>query len=220
MNNLELIIANKKYSSWSMRPWLAMKVFDIAFTETLIRFDHTPENQLEWNAHFLDYSPAGKVPVLKHHGFSVWDSLAILEYLAETFPGKNWWPQDPQARAHARAISCEMHSGFFALRDECPMNFARPQRAIEVSPAALKDIARIEQIWQTCIGASGGPFLFGDFSIPDAMFAPVINRFERYRLSGSKIAAQYAKAITSLPAWRDWAAAGAAEPWICEIAEV
>ena len=215
MSGLELIIANKKYSSWSMRPWLALKVFEIDFKETLSQFD-TPNN----SAHFIDFSPTKKVPVLKHAGFTVWDSLAIIEYLAELFPEKNLWPEDKKQRAYARAISCEMHSGFPALRDECPMNMAREISALALSPDGKRDLARIENIWTACLEQSGGPFLFGRFTIADAMFAPIINRIEKYALSRSATVEQYTTAIKSLPAWREWEEAGKAEPWICENVEV
>ena len=219
MASLKLIIGNKKYSSWSLRPWIAMKVFDIAFEEQLTRFDHTDADPMKWNPEFASFSPSAKVPVLKHDGITVWDSLAILEYLAEVFPDKRWWPEDMNNRAHARAIANEMHSGFPALRNECPMNMAREIKAIDVSDRARADIARVEAIWGACLNASGGPFLFGGFTIADAMFAPVVNRFEKYVLSGSDTAAAYSKAIKSLPAWQAWERDGAAEPWVCEIAE-
>lgn len=220
MSELELIIANKKYSSWSLRPWLAMKVFDIPFAERLTQFDHAHADPAHWNAHFRDFSPTGKVPVLKHGDLTIWDSLAILGYLADLFPEKNWLPSSRADAAHARALCCEMHAGFPALRDACPMNMARPVAALAVSDACRKDIARIETIWRERLEASGGPFLFGAFTMTDAMFAPVVNRFEKYQLSDCDAAAQYGAAIKSLPAWREWEAAGAAEPWICEIAEV
>lgn len=220
MNALELIIGNKKYSSWSLRPWLAMKVFDIPFTETLARFDHTGDDPLKWNKHFRRFSPAGKVPVLKHGDLIVWDSLAILEYLAETFPERRLWPEDRNMRALARALSHEMHAAFPALRNECPMNMARRKDVLVVSAAAKKDIARIEAIWRERLETSGGPFLFGPFTIADAMFAPVVNRFEKYTLSSSDYVRIYTDAIKALPAWREWESDGASEPWICEIAEV
>ncbi|GJL94975.1 MAG: glutathione S-transferase [Hyphococcus sp.] len=215
MSGLELIIANKKYSSWSMRPWLVLKTFEIEFMETLSEFD-IPNN----SAHFIEFSPTKKVPVLKHEDFTVWDSLAIVEYLAELFPEKNLWPEDREQRAHARAISCEMHSGFLALRDECPMNMAREVSPLALSPEGKRDLARVESIWATCLDQSGGPFLFGRFTIADAMFAPVINRIEKYRLSSSATVEQYTTAIKTLPAWQEWEDAGKAEPWICENVEV
>ncbi len=220
MTGLELIIANKKYSSWSLRPWLAMKVFDVPFKETTALFDHAPADPAEWNAHFSKFSPTGKVPVLKHGDLTVWDSLAILDYLADLFPEKNWRPPSRAGAALARALCCEMHAGFSALRDECPMNMARPVGAIAISDACRKDIARIETIWRDCLDASGGPFLFGDFTTTDAVFAPVVNRFEKYALSNCDAAAQYGAAIKSLPAWREWEASGATEPWTCDVVEI
>lgn len=217
MADLELIIGNKKYSSWSMRPWIAMKVFDIPFVETLVRFDHAdPENH---NPHFKDVSPARKVPTLRQGGLKIWDSLAILEYLAEIYPDRRWWPGNRDARAHARSISNEMHSGFFALRDECPMNMARKVSAVKLSKDAKKDVARVEDIWRDCLSTSGGPFLFGKFTIADAMFAPVVNRFEKYEASDCKDAEKYMASIKSLDAWKDWERDGISEPWIVEIAE-
>ena len=215
MTALELIIGNKKYSSWSMRPWLAMKVKNVEFTETLSQFD-IPNN----SAHFAEFSPSKKVPVLKHGALTVWDSLAILEYVAELYPDKNWWPADQQKRAHARAVSNEMHSGFPDLRNECPMNMARTPSAIKLTDDARRDIARVETIWRTCLADSGGPFLFGDFTIADAMFAPVVNRFEIYQLATTPAAEQYMQTIQALPAWREWAQAGIDEPWICEHVEI
>ncbi|WP_282606583.1 glutathione S-transferase family protein [Pelagibius sp. Alg239-R121] len=214
MAALELIIGNKNYSSWSFRPWIAMKVKEVEFKETLSLFDEATDQ-----AHFLEFSPTKKVPVLKDGETTIWESLAILEYLADLFPGLDFWPKERIARAQARSISSEMHAGFGALRIECSMNMRREVRAIDVSDAARKDVARIEAIWQGCLDSSGGPFLFGDFCNADAMFAPVVNRLHRYELSRADAVTKYSEAMTALPAWQEWEAAGKAEPWIVEADE-
>ena len=208
---LKLIIGNKKYSSWSLRPWLAMKVAGIPFKEELSRFDMATMHQ-----HYWAFSPTKKVPVLIHEGQTIWDSLAILEYLAELFPGKSLWPVDQQQRAHARCLAAEMHSGFPALRNECPMNMSRVPGKIDLSPGCKVDIKRIETIWVDNLATYGGPFLFGDFTIADAMFAPVVNRIEVYCLSDAPALKTYCAAIKGLAAWQEWEADGKAEPWICE----
>src|SRR6202030_2914832 len=177
---LKLVIGNKNYSSWSMRPWLALRANNIDFEEVLIPL-YTGEADKK---RILDVSLAGKVPVLIDGDVTVWDSLAIIEYLAERFPEKRLWPQDRTQRAHARSVSAEMHSGFAALRNECGMNLHRPVGAIALSREAHADIARIQQIWTECRERYGklGPFLFGNFSGADAMFAPVVHRFRIYAI--------------------------------------
>ena len=207
--SVKLIIGNKKYSSWSFRPWLAMKVAGIAFEEELIRFDFPAGNPAIKAA-----TPTGKVPCLVDGDAVIPESLAILEYTAEIAP--TLWPTNPAARAHARAIASEMHGGFGHLRNECPMNMAREVKALEVSEGARQDIARVEQIWAECLEAYGGPFLFGDFTNADAMFAPVVNRLEIYALSGHPAVKAYTNAMKALPAWQEWEKAGRAEPWIVE----
>lgn len=214
MAEFELIIGNKNYSSWSFRPWLAMKVKEVPFKETLSPFDEDNDS-----IHFLEFSPTKKVPVLKDGDTVIWESLAILEYLADLFPERGFWPSDRKARGLARSISNEMHAGFAALRIECSMNMRREVRAIEVSDAVRKDVARIEAIWEDCLAASGGPFLFGEFSNADAMYAPVVNRLHRYELSQTPAVLAYSEAMTALPAWQTWEAAGKAEPWIVEADE-
>ncbi|GGD37118.1 glutathione S-transferase family protein [Sinisalibacter lacisalsi] len=208
---MKLIIGNKKYSSWSFRPWIAMRVKGIAFEEELIPFDFAAGNPAIRAA-----TPAGKVPVLVDGDLAVWESLAILEYLAERFPEVGLLPEDIAARARARSMAHEMHGGFGALRSECPMNMAREVRPIAVSDGVRRDVARIEQLWSEALSASGGPFLFGEFSNVDAMFAPVVNRLEIYALSTHEAVARYSAAMKALPAWAEWAAAGRAEPWIVE----
>lgn len=215
MANIELIIGNKKYSSWSLRPWLAMKVKGIAFTETLSRFDI--ENYQEA---FQGFSPTGKVPVLKAGDQTIWESMSILEYLADLFPDKGFWPQDINQRALARSLANEMYVGMMGLRSECPMNMAREHKALEVSDQVRKDVARIEAIWGDALEKSGGPFLFGEFCNVDAMFAPVVNRLEIYLLSNNAAVKQYSTAMKALPAWQEWEQAGRAEPWVFDEDEV
>ncbi len=206
---MKLYIGNQKYSSWSFRPWIAMKVKDVAFTQVMRRFDDHPER-----VDFKSFSPTGKVPCLDNGGVKVWESLAILEYLADLYPDKGFWPADINKRAHARAISAEMLGGFNSLRNACPMNMARAHGAIDVSDSVRSDVARIEQIWTQCLEMSGGPFLFGEFCNADAMYAPVVNRLQVYRLSDHGSVKTYSAAMTALPAWQEWQAAGRAEPWI------
>ncbi|MCB1421479.1 MAG: glutathione S-transferase family protein [Nitratireductor sp.] len=206
---MRLYIGNKNYSSWSFRPWIAMKVKEIEFEEVLVPFDDEGGNPK-----FREFSPSGKVPTLVDGDLTIWESLAILEYLAERFPEKTFWPRETAARAMARAVANEMHGGFGGLRSECPMNMRREIRAIEVSDSVRRDVARIEKLWSDCLETSGGPFLFGEFSNADAMFAPVVNRLEKYALSEHPAVAAYTKAMKALPAWIEWEEAGIAEPWI------
>jgi glutathione S-transferase len=209
--DLHLIIANKAYSSWSMRPWIALKVAGLAFRETTICL-----GQDATSAEIKKYSAAGKVPVLKHGDITVWDSLAILEYLNEAFFNRHWWPADPQARATARAVAAEMHSGFQALRGNMPMNVRRhwPERGR--APGVAEDIARICTIWRDARERFGqdGPFLFGAFSHADAMYAPVVTRFKTYAVDLDPVSQAYCDAILALPAMREWYDLAAQEPWV------
>ena len=215
MSELVLYIGNKNYSSWSFRPWFALRALEIEFTEKLVPFDMAAGNPA-----FSEFSPTNKVPVLEHGHLRVWESLAIMEYLNDLFYTKHVWPHEHDNRAHARAISCEMLSGFSALRSECPMNMRREPAPLDVSEAAKRDVWRIEDIWRECLERHGGPFLFGQFTAADAMFAPVVNRFDIYRLSEDPAALSYMDHIKSLPAWKEWEAAGRAESWIVEEDEV
>lgn len=204
-----LVIGNKNYSSWSLRPWIAMQQAGIAFNEVVI-----PLDQAGTKASIAAWSPAGRVPVLIHNDLHIWDSLAILEYLAETFPDRNLWPRDVRARARARSISAEMHSGFGAMRSAMPMNCRAQLPGFGVTPESTRDIARIVEIWTTCrteFGA-GGNFLFGEFSIADAFFAPVTSRFVTYAVKLPPVAASYVDAVQNLPAMQAWIAAARAEP--------
>lgn len=208
MQAYTLIIGNKAYSSWSLRPWLLMKHAGIGFEENRISlYEHDSKQTL------LRYSGAGKVPVLRHGELIIWDSLAICEYLAEKHPEKRLWPADAAVRAHARSTSAEMHSGFGNLRSQMPMNVRRkiPNRA--TTREASADIARIQEIWEECRSRFGGtgPFLYGEFSIADAMFAPVVSRFHTYGVALSDTGADYSRHILALPAFLEWVAAANAE---------
>jgi glutathione S-transferase len=208
---LKLIIGNKNYSSWSMRPWIGLKAAGIAFDEEVISLyvDGSREQ-------ILKHSPAGKVPVLIDGDVHVWESLAILEYAAEKFPKAGLWPSDPAARAHARAISTEMHAGFVPLRSECGMSFWRPPAQRALSGDAKADIARVQDIWSDTRArfGAGGPFLFGKFSAADAMFAPVVQRFIAYAIDVSAPVKTYMAAMTALSAWQEWRRAALRETWV------
>ena len=214
---LKLIIGNKNYSSWSFRPWVAMKGLGIAFEEELIPFGQ-PIGNPEFKSRVAKYSPAGKVPVLIDGDVHVWETIAILEYLAEKFSAL--WPIAPAARAHARAICAEMHAGFQALRSECPMNFRRPPQPRELSVAAHADVKRIEVIWTECRERYGGPFLFGRFGAADAMFAPVVARFHTYAIPTGREALAYMQAVVALPAWVEWKTAAVKEVWVVAEDEI
>jgi glutathione S-transferase len=210
---LKLIIGNKNYSSWSFRPWIAMKAAGIAFEEELIPLE-TPEFRARLDA----VSGTGKVPTLIDGDIRVWESLAILEYLADRFPDKKLWPSDPAARAHARAISSEMHAGFVPLRSACPMNMWRPVLKRELGDDVKKNIARIDSMWSDCRKryGQGGAFLFGAFGNADAMYAPVVSRFHTYAVEVSSASRAYMDAVMALPAWKEWTTAAVKEPWVLE----
>ena len=211
---LKLVIGNKNYSSWSMRPWLALRANDIAFEEVFIPL-YTGEADKQ---RILDVTPSGKVPALVDGDITIWDSLAIIEYAAERFPQARLWPEDRAARAHARSISAEMQSGGVALRSECGMNLHRPVKAIALSADARANIARIQEIWIECRDRYGksGPFLFGGFSGADAMFAPVVHRFSTFAIELAPVAADYMKTMMALPAFQEWTQAGLAETIVIE----
>ncbi len=211
---LKLVIGNKNYSSWSMRPWLALRANNIAFEEVFISlYTGAADKQ-----RILDVSRAGKVPILVDGEVTVWDSLAIIEYVAERFPEKRLWPENAAHRAHARAVSAEMHSGFAALRNECGMNLHRPVRAIDLSGEARANIARVEEIWAECRERYGqsGPFLFGAFGAADAMFAPVVHRFRTYAVAVSKQSQGYMDTMMAQPAFAEWTKAALAETIVIE----
>lgn len=204
---LKLIIGNKNYSSWSLRPWLALRMLDIPFTEELRPFiDHGS------HAEFRAFSPTGRVPLLVDGSTEVWDSLAIVEYVAETHPAL--WPADRAARAYARAVSAEMHSGFFALRNVCTMNCGLRVALRERTPALEQDLARIDEIWTTGLARFGGPFLAADqFTAADAFFAPVAFRLQTYGITLGAEANAYAERLRALPPMMEWYEAGLAEIW-------
>lgn len=213
---LTLIIGNKNYSSWSLRPWLYLKHHGIVFEEIripLYREDSQPR--------IAAYSPAGKVPVLIDGDVTVWDSLAILEYLAERFPATAGWPAKSSDRAQARAFAAEMHSGFATLRTHCGMNCRRPPAPKVVPEAVLQDVARIGQIWRECRAQHGndGPWLFGRFTILDAMYAPVALRFHTYQLAAGPAMQEYLNTVLNHPAVVDWVAAGKAETEVIQAFE-
>jgi glutathione S-transferase len=211
---LKLVIGNKNYSSWSMRPWLALRANDIPFEEIFIPL-YTGDADKQ---RILSFTHSGKVPVLVDGDITIWDSLAIIEYVAERFPDMQLWPEDRARRAHARSISAEMHSGFAALRNECGMNLHRPVGAISLSADARTNIARVQQIWTECRERHRklGPFLFGSFSAADAMFAPVVHRFRTYAIAVGPEVQTYMDAMMSLPAFQEWTRAALAETIVIE----
>ena len=211
--SLTLVIGNKNYSSWSLRPWIAMTAAGIPFAEKLVPFE-TPEFARATG-------PAAKVPLLIDGDILVWESLAILEYLAEKFPVAQLWPADAAARAHARAIASEMHAGFGGLRGHLPVNFARKVMKRALTPQAAADVARIEAMWAECHARYGGPFLFGKiFGAADAMYAPVVSRFLTYDVEVTARTRAYMDAVTALPAWKQWRGAAIDEPWLFAEDEV
>jgi glutathione S-transferase len=214
---LKLIIGNKNYSSWSLRPWIAMKVAGIAFEEQVISLDAK-----DFKQRLSKISGTGKVPALADGEVSVWESLAILEYLAEKFADARLWPADPVARAHARAIAAEMHAGFVPLRRHLPMNMWRPVGRRELTPEAQANVRRIDAMWTDCRTryGTGGDFLFGGFGAADAMYAPVVSRFHTYAVEVGAVARAYMDAVMALPAWGEWRAAALKETWVLPEDEV
>ena len=205
-----LVIANKNYTSWSLRPWLALTMAGIPFEEKMILF-----GEPRFGRAVRKVSAAGLVPVLLHKGLTIWDSLAIVEYAAETWPAKNIWPKNTAARAMARSASAEMHSGFRGIRGTCPMNLRRPKVPLKagLSEAVLKDVKRLETLWAQCRKAhgTGGPFLFGKWCAADAMYAPVVTRLDSYAISVGKETRKYMAAVMATPAFKAWLAASAKE---------
>jgi len=218
---LKLVIGNKNYSSWSMRPWLALRANHISFEEVFIPL-YTGDADKQ---RILGVTRSGKVPALVDGDVTVWDSLAIIEYLAERFPDARLWPEDRASRAHARSISAEMHSGFMALRSECPMNLHRPVREAALSQDARANVARIQEIWLDCrerqnkLGGKPGPFLFGAFGAADAMFAPVVYRFRSFAIDVAPKVQAYTDAMLALPAVAEWTKDGLAETLLIDRVE-
>lgn len=205
---LTLYIGNKNYSSWSMRPWVLLKQAGIPFEERKVRFD-----AFDGDSHFkqeiLKVSPAGRVPVLVDEGLAVWDTLAIAEYLAEKFPDKALWPRDPQARARARSVCAEMHSGFAALRTHCPMNIEASlplpgALAWRDQPQVRTDLQRIVAMWTELLAQHKGPMLFGEFSIADSYYAPVCMRIRGYQLPVPGHITDYIRRVCALPGVKAW----------------
>jgi glutathione S-transferase len=209
---LQLVIGNKNYSSWSMRPWVLMKHFGVAFEEIKLRFDsleYSPDSTF-YRA-LARFTPVAKVPVLLIDGFAVWDTLAIAEAVAERVPSQPLWPRDSLQRARARSLCAEMHAGFSALRSHCPMNIEASlpdigTRVLAEQAGVKRDLARIDAMWCDALDASGGPFLFGAFGIVDAYYAPVVARVRTYGLPLSAAASGYAARVWGAPGVSHWVA--------------
>jgi glutathione S-transferase len=208
-----LLIANKAYSSWSFRPWILMRHFAIQFAEIVV-----PLGQASTHTDMLVHTPSAKAPCLKDGEITVWESLAIIEYLAENHSDLPIWPQAKAARAMARALAAEMHAGFMGLRAHLPMNMRRKISKRALTPDAEADVARLEIAFGAARGTYGqaGPFLFGDFSAADAMFAPIVNRLHIYDVAVSRETRAYMDTMMDLPAFRKWAEEAQAEPWRLE----
>lgn len=217
MSAITIVLGSKSVSSWSLRPWLALKHTGRPFEEIVIPL-RRPDTADRIRAH----SPTGKVPALRHGPVTVWESLAICEYLAETFPDAGLWPEDAHARAVARAVSSEMHAGFVALRTNMPMLLTERHPGDGRTPEVEADIARITTLWRETRArfGTGGPFLFGRFSIADAMFAPVVTRFETYGVALDPAGRAYADAVLALPAMREWTEAARTEPFPIAYADL
>ena len=205
---LKLYIGNKNYSSWSMRPWVLLRQAGIAFEEVMIRFDSFDAGS-RFKTRISAINPAGQVPVLDADGLIVWDTLAIVEYVAERFPEKNLWPRSVEARARARSVCAEMHSGFGALRSACPMNIEADlaetgERFWRDKPAVRADVLRITAMWQELLGKHKGPMLFGDFSSADAFFAPMCMRLKSYALPVPADISAYIERVSALPGVKAW----------------
>ena len=212
-----LVIGNKLYSSWSMRPWLLMKQLGIPFDEVLIPLDQPDTKQK-----IREHSPGGKVPILIEGDIAVWESIAIMDHVGETYEDAEVWPRDPHARAMARSVAAEMHAGFTGLRSACPMNLGKRFPERDRGAAVARDVARITEIFREARGrfGSGGPFLFGEFSAADAMYAPVVTRLDTYSISVDPVSREYMRAILTLPALQAWRQAALEEPWVLAHDEV
>jgi glutathione S-transferase len=197
---MEIVIGTKRWSTWSLRPWLALKRAGIPFTEILV----TLRQGEATSAEIGKISPSKLAPALKDGDLVVWDSLAICEYLAETYPEAKLWPADPALRALARSAAAEMHSGFQALRGECPMALDEAPRKLELSEATQKDVRKIVERWEQLLARSGGPFLLGEWSITDAFFTPVASRFRTYGVDLSGDAKAYAERLLTTPEFLEW----------------
>jgi glutathione S-transferase len=211
-----LVIANKTYSSWSLRPWLLMKQLGVAFDEITIPLD-LPDTR----AKVLQHSPAGKVPILIDGDVTVWESISIMEYVGEAYDTPVW-PEGRKARAMARSVAAEMHAGFSALRSACPMNLGKKFAQRNRGEAVARDVARFSEIVRQAreLSGAGGPFLFGAFSAADAMYAPLATRLDTYSIALDATTRAYVDAILSLPAFQEWRSAAMTEEWIVEHDEV
>ncbi len=211
MSDLEIVIGNKNYSSWSLRAWIAVKRCAVDFDEVMVQLSVPGSRET-----ILTHSQAGLVPILKHHGLVIWETMAICEYLAETFPEAQLWPTDKTARSQCRAVANEMHAGFAALRTHMPMDIKNHYPDHGRGPGVQKDIDRITQIFVSCRATydQAGAFLFGSFTIADAMFAPVVARFKTYQVDLPETAAAYCDAVWSSPEMLEWRAAAEAETWV------
>lgn len=211
-----LIIGNKNYSSWSLRPWLALRVAGIDFDEKVV-----PLFEADWIERKAEL-PSGTVPVFEHNGLVIWETLAILEYAAETWGEAMLWPTDKAARARARTVSSEMHAGFTKVRTHMPMNIRRSFPGRGMHAGVADNIKRIETIWTDCRQTFGqdGDFLFGKFSNADAMFAPIVSRFTTYAVEVNSTARAYMEAVQALPAMQDWSQAARSEPWTIDEDEI
>jgi len=220
---LQLYIGNKNYSSWSMRPWVLLRQAGIPFEEVLARFDSFDANS-QFKATIAGISPTGKVPVLVDGDLAIWDTLAIAEYLAETYPEKSLWPQDKAARARARSVCAEMHSGFTALRGACPMNIEAhlPEMGALIwrdKPAVRADVQRLVEMWSGLLEQHGGPMLFGEFTIADAFYAPVCMRLHSYGLPVPTHIQAYVQRVRALPGVKAWIDGALAEADFREFEE-
>ncbi|RAH97835.1 glutathione S-transferase [Acuticoccus sediminis] len=205
-----IVIGNKNYSSWSMRPWLVLDHFGLEYDEVMVPLD-MPETRTT----ILSFSPSGRVPVLVDGGFAVWDSLSIIEYLAEKHPDLGIWPSDPHDRARARSLAAEMHGGFTGLRVACPMNLKAVKKfKARGGSAAARDVARFEGLISDRVARSGGPFLFGEWSAVDAMYAPMTARLTGYSWPMEPATQRYVEAVQSEASYKKWRAAALEERWV------
>lgn len=212
---MKLLIGNRNYSTWSLRPWLVLKHFDIPFEDEVLQLQGAG-----WRDELARRSPTGKVPVLQVDGLDVVETIAIIEYLADRFPDKAIWPSDIGERARARAAAAEMHAGFTALRSHAPMNLRASHPGKVSVDSVARDLHRIETLWGDLLARSGGPFLFGAFTAADAMYAPVATRLRTYELPASDVASRYIEAIYGLPAFQSWLSLALKEPWIVDDDEI
>jgi glutathione S-transferase len=212
---MKLLIGNRNYSTWSLRPWLVLRHFDISFEDEVLQLSGPG-----WRDVLKARSPTGKVPVLIDGDLAIPETIAIIEYLAERFPDKAIWPRDARSRALARAAAAEMHGGFSALRNHAPMNLRASHPGKVDVDAVRADLHRVEQLWGGLLTQSDGPYLFGEFSAADAMFAPLATRLRTYALPVSDLAAAYVEAIYALPAFQQWLSMALKEPWIVDDDEI